>query len=113
MDTIITVDEVFQDYTEFQIGKKYRYDKDRILQGLLDIFANHGLKIKVTNPESKDLKSIKKHYSDIVKLSNSNAQHQSSKGFKKNWNSDEVFYSKKKYPDLCFEDNGTRYVIRN
>ena len=106
MDTI-TVKEVCQDYIEFNIAKKYKYDKDRKLQGLLDILANHGLKVKITNPESQDLKAIKRHYCHIVKQCNSKARNQSIKAFK---NSDEVFYSKEKYPDLCFEDHEQRYV---
>ena len=107
MDTI-TVNEVIQDYTEFDIAKKYRYDKDRILQGLLDIFANHGLKEKVTSPESNDLKSIKKHYGDIIKQINSNTRSHSRKSLEKA--SDVIFYSKEKYPDLCIDHKEIRYV---
>ena len=90
---VITVADVVSDYKKFNISKRKRLDKNRIESGLLEILANRGLKVKITEPQSKDYKDIKRHYCHIIKSLNP---------------SDAVFYSIKKYPDLCVSDKETR-----
>ena len=104
---VITVKQVVSDYVQLRIVEKYHFDSDRIVKGLTDIFANHGLKIKFTVPQSKDLKAIKKHYSAIVKQITLNVKH--SKAPDDNFE-DSVFYSFEKYSDLCVADVEKRYT---
>ena len=104
----ITVKQVVTDYVELKIAEKYHFDKNKIVKGLTEVFANHGLKIKFTIPQSKDLKNIKKHYSDIVKQINLNVKYNKAPDY--DLSPDTIFYSIEKYSNLCVVDHERRYV---
>ena len=90
---VITVADVVSDYKKFNISNRKRLDKNRILNGLCEILANRGLKLKITEPQSESFKAIKRHYCHIIKSLNP---------------SDAIFYSIEKYPDLCVVDKEMR-----
>ena len=98
---VVTVEQVLKDYKELGIAQRFRCDKERITKGMVEILANHGLKVKFTLPQSDSFKLIKQHYSDIIKQCNYNSKHQKPlhHGFENP--SETVFYSKEKYSDLC------------
>ena len=100
----ITVQDVINDYIELGIAKKYCYDKEKIVKGLMDILANHGLKMKISVPQSQSFKDIRYHYTNIVKQLNQNTKYNRPPANGMTDTSITIFYSKEKYSDLCIDD---------
>ena len=109
MEVVVTVKQVVSDYKELRIAQRFHYDKQRITKGMVEILANHGLKVKFTTPQSNSFKLIKQHYSDIIKQYNWNSKHQQPIDYGLPNPSETVFYSKEKYSDLCLDDHQQRY----
>ena len=105
---IITVKDVISNYQALDIAKRLRCDSERLMNGMLEIFANYGLKVRITVPQSNSLKLIKKHYGKIVQQVNWNSQNGKPLDFGFTNTLETVFYSKEKYSDLCLVDNEQR-----
>ena len=103
----IKVKEVISDYKDLKISEIYRYDKDRVVKGLVHIFANHGLTLRFTVPETTNFKNVKQHYSEIVKQITWNSKHKKAADFR--LNGETIFYSPTMHSDLCIVDHELRY----
>ena len=89
--------EVVDCYYDLDFGTKYRYDQNRIANGISDVFASVGLKIVQSG--SEPFKVIRTRYNRILEQIRANKRH--AKARYDNFDSEKIFFCDSEFPKLC------------
>ena len=94
--------DVVDSYYKLDIATTYKYDPQRIAKGLLDVFADFGLKIVEIGSEA--YKVIRKRYIRVLDRIKSNKSH--AKARYDNFDQEKLLFCSTEYPNLC-DNNST------
>ena len=96
--------DVVDSYYKLDIATTYKYDPQRIAKGMLDVFADFGLKIVEIGSEA--YKVIRKRYIRVLDQIKSNKK--DAKARYDNFDPEKLFFCSTEYPKLCASKSTTR-----
>ena len=101
---IITVRNILESYERLNLAQTLKFDPSKIQNGLIEVFADHGEKIDFNSSDYKNhWPKIKTAYSILLQKLRTGKSTKSKGAYWNITNLNDIFYSKAKYPTLCFK----------
>ena len=101
---IITVHNILESYERLNLASRLKRDSSKLQNGLIEIFADRGEKIDFKSSDYKDhWPKLKTYYSYLIEKLRDGKKNKKKEAYWNITNLNDIFYSKAKFPRLCFK----------